>query len=149
MKTILHTVDTGASPQSVFDAIAKIDGLASWWTATVQGEAAVGGVINFRFGTTFNPDMKILEFKPPRRVAWTCIDGHDPWLDAMFQFEIEPRSPGSVLFFRQDYARELSDEEYGRYNFNWGYYLESLRRFVETGRGWPYNTPAETIERPS
>ena len=31
------------------------------------------------------------------------------------------------LRFTQDYAVELSDDDYGIYNFNWGYYLESLR----------------------
>ena len=30
------------------------------------------------------------------------------------------------LRFRQDYATELSDDYYGSYNFNCGYYLGSL-----------------------
>ena len=49
-----------------------------------------------------------------------------------------PRFSGSVLFFRQEYAQELSDEEYGRYNFNWGYCLHSLKRLCETGEGTPH-----------
>ncbi len=40
--------------------------------------------------------------------------------------------------FAQDYARELSDEVYGTYNFNWGYYLNSLKQFCETGTGTPF-----------
>jgi hypothetical protein len=42
------------------------------------------------------------------------------------------------LRFTQDYAVELGDDDYGNYNFNWGYYLESLRLLVTTGTGRPY-----------
>lgn len=139
MKTILHTVDIGAAPEAVYQAIATEAGLSGWWTATVEAEERVGSVIDFRFGATFNPDMKITALESPRLITWTCVGGHEPWMDNHFRFEIEPRGDGCALFFTQEYAQELSDEEYGRYNYNWGYYLESLRRLVETGRGTPFN----------
>jgi hypothetical protein len=40
--------------------------------------------------------------------------------------------------FWQYYARELSDDAYGNYNFNWGYYLESLRMLTSAGSGKPF-----------
>ena len=43
--------------------------------------------------------------------------------------------------FRQEYAQELSDETYGTYNFNWGYYLNSLKLLCETGTGTPFVPP--------
>jgi hypothetical protein len=42
------------------------------------------------------------------------------------------------MVFHQEYARELDDIAYGTYNFNWGYYLDSLRLYCETGTGKPY-----------
>jgi hypothetical protein len=42
------------------------------------------------------------------------------------------------LRFWQDYAIELDDDAYGIYNFNWGYYLESLRLHCTTGQGKPF-----------
>lgn len=144
MKTILHTVDIQASPEDVYSALVTEAGLSGWWTATVEAEERVGGIIDFTFGATFNPDMEITALEPPKLVTWRCVGGHDQWLDNTFRFVIEARAEGSILFFRQEYSRELSDEEYGRYCFNWGYYLESLRKLVETGRGTPYNTP--TVE---
>ena len=42
------------------------------------------------------------------------------------------------LRFWQDYAVELEDDYYGVYNFNWGYYLESLRLLCATGSGRPF-----------
>ncbi len=40
--------------------------------------------------------------------------------------------------FVRVYAQELDDEVYGTYNFNWGYYLGSLKELCETGKGKPY-----------
>lgn len=140
MKTILHTVDIrAAAPEKVFEALTTEKGLAGWWTTTVHADVRLGGVVDFEFGATFNPDMEITELEAPRLLAWKCVGGHEPWIDNTFRFTIEPRGEGTILFFRQEYARELDEEEYGRYNFNWGYYLESLRRLVETGAGNPYD----------
>jgi hypothetical protein len=72
-----------------------------------------------------------------RTVRWRCVAGHEPWLDNTFRFEIAGAAP-TQLMFRHDYARELSDVAYATYNFNWGYYLESLRRLLETGQGKPF-----------
>ncbi len=146
MKTILHTVDIrDATPDKVFEVLATQVGLARWWTTKVKADVRLGGTVDFTFGATFNPEMEITALEEPKLVAWKCVGGHEPWAENTFRFEIEPREEGSILFFRQVYAEELSDEEYGRYNFNWGYYLESLRLLVETGRGRPYlaETPAE------
>ena len=54
------------------------------------------------------------------------------------RFELEEKGTGTVVRFWQNYARELSDDAYGTYNFNWGYYLESLRLLGETGTGKPF-----------
>jgi len=138
MKTILHSVDLRVGPRVVYDSIATVKGLAGWWSTRVSAEIKVGGTIRFQFIDIFNPVMEIVALEPPRRVEWKCIAGHDPWSDNTFHFAIEPRGSGSILFFRQEYAQELSDEEYGRYNFNWGYYLHSLKLLCETGTGTPH-----------
>jgi hypothetical protein len=44
----------------------------------------------------------------------------------------------TTLRFWQHYATELSDDAYGTYNYNWGYYLESLRLLCESGTGHPF-----------
>ena len=75
----------------------------------------------------------------PSRLAWECVAGHEPWSANTFRFELTGRDGGGTsLLFRQEYAQELSDVQYGVYNFNWGYYLESLRRYCDTGQGAPY-----------
>lgn len=140
MKTILHTVDVRAArPQRVWTALTTEEGLSGWWSRRVSApDVRVGGIVDFTFGATFNPDMEITALEEPRRVEWRCVGGHDLWADNTFRFLFEPRGEGTILFFRQRYAQELDDEEYGRYNFNWGFYLESLRLWAETGEGKPY-----------
>jgi hypothetical protein len=70
-------------------------------------------------------------------VAWKCVGGVEQWADS-FRFELEDRDGATRVRFRQDYATELSDDDYAIYNYNWGYYIESLRLYCETGKGKPF-----------
>lgn len=86
--------------------------------------------------------MEITELRPPERVAWKCVSGHEPWADNTFRSKLAGLGEGKTrLRFWQDYATELSDDAYGIYSFNWGYYLESLRLLCETGTGKPFGAP--------
>jgi hypothetical protein len=136
MKTILHAFDITAERAAVFDALTTLDGLAGWWTTSVGGAAGQGGVIDFTFGGDFNPLMRVGDVGDGG-VSWRCVGGHQPWSDNLFRFELGPDVPVSVMF-RQEYAIELSDLAYATYNFNWGYYLDSLRLYLETGAGKPF-----------
>jgi uncharacterized protein YndB with AHSA1/START domain len=142
MKTILHVVDISAPRGTVFGAVASIDGLAGWWTTDVSGDAGPAGLIAFRFpGAGFDPDMRVSSFDQPKRIVWTCVSGVPQWADNTFHFDFAESDTNTTrLRFRQDYATELSDDEYGVYNFNWGYFLESLRRYCETGTGTPHTS---------
>ena len=77
--------------------------------------------------------MQVTEIVPRSALSWRCIGGHDNWQDNEFRFELVPLEPSRTrLRFWQEYATELSDDDYGIYNFNWGYYLESLRLLCTT-----------------
>jgi hypothetical protein len=66
--------------------------------------------------------------------------GHAPWQDSTFRFELAPVDDDRTrLRFTQGYGVELSDDAYGIYNFNWGYYLESLRLLCTTATGKPFH----------
>jgi hypothetical protein len=89
----------------------------------------------FTFAGDFHRQMKQIALNPDRSVKWVCAAGHDNWQDNGCTFTLEPRKSETLLTFSQDYARELSDETYEIYNFNWGYYLNSLKQFVEKNSG--------------
>jgi uncharacterized protein YndB with AHSA1/START domain len=144
MRTIHHVVDTDAAPGTIWTAITERDRLAGWWSTGVECPAArVGARIDWTFGGDFNPVMQITELVAQRRLVWRCVAGHGNWQDNDFVFELATLGPDRTrLRFWQHYATELSDDDYGTYNFNWGYYLESLRLLCATGTGKPYRPAA-------
>ena len=81
--------------------------------------------------------------RPHRLVRWSCVAGHPNWQNNTFSFTLEERKDETLLGFVQEYAQELSDEVYGTYNFNWSYYLNSLKQLCETGMEMPFVPPAD------
>lgn len=138
MKKIIHAVEINSPRSKVFEAITTQEGLSNWWTTKVSVETGLGGIVDFTFMEGFNPDMKVTQLEPDTSVHWQCVGGHDNWLDNTFSFELSDRGDNTLLMFTQNYAQELSDEVYGIYNYNWGYYLESLKGYCENGTGKPF-----------
>ncbi|HEY7282105.1 MAG TPA: SRPBCC domain-containing protein [Actinomycetota bacterium] len=139
MDTILHVVDVPANQADVYAAIATEAGLASWWTTKVRADERVGGEIDFTFvPEVFNPRMRIDTLDEPNVVAWTCVGDAAGWQDASIRFDLRAHEQGTRVTFRQGYGEPLDDESFGVFNFNWGYYLESLRTYCESGAGKPF-----------
>ena len=140
MKTIHHVVDVDAAPATVWSALTEHDQMASWWSTGVRTPtAAVGARVEWTFAGDFNPVMEITRLEPERELVWRCVAGHEPWQDGTFRFALSSADAGQTrLRFWQEYAVELSDDAYGVYNFNWGYYLESLRLLCVEGSGSPF-----------
>jgi uncharacterized protein YndB with AHSA1/START domain len=138
VKRIIHVVSIDAPRNEVFSAITTGQGLSSWWSTRVEASEHVGGEIRFTFTGDFHPVMQVIDMKDNAKVEWECTEGHVPWRDNTFTFILEEDGGRVRLSFNQEYAKELSDIEYGTYNFNWGYYLNSLKQYCETGRGTPF-----------
>jgi uncharacterized protein YndB with AHSA1/START domain len=139
VKVIHQVVDIDAPPAKVWWALTDPAGMAGWWSTKVDSPAvAVGAVTHWTFQEDFNPVMEVTALDPQSELGWRCIGGHDPWKDNTFRFQLEGLDDGRTrLRFWQDYAVELDDDAYGVYNFNWGYYLESLRLLCVNGAGKP------------
>jgi uncharacterized protein YndB with AHSA1/START domain len=140
VKTIHHVVDIDAGRPAVWAALTTGTGLEGWWSPKVSVEEADSRPrVTFVFDGDFNPVMQVTGAEEARRLVWQCVAGHANWQDNTFTFELAALPDDRTrLRFTQDYATELSDDDYGIYNFNWGYYLESLRLLVTTGAGQPY-----------
>ena len=127
MKTILH-VSSGirARPADVFRALTFAEELASWWTTHVDGDAGAGGVVKFTFDGDFDPSMRVDRSEPSSAVEWTGVEVWPSGRTTPSASSSRARDGTTRLRFRQDYATELSDDDYGISNYNWGYYLGSL-----------------------
>ena len=142
MKVIHHVVDVAAPKARVWTALTVHAQMAAWWSTEVTTPtAAVGAQVHWVFVGEFNPVMEITALEPERELGWRCVSGHKPWHDNTFRFELADHGAGTRLRFWQHYAAELGDDAYGIYNFNWGYYLESLRLLCTTGTGRPFVPP--------
>jgi len=140
VKTIHHVVDVDAPTEAVWSALTEHDRMASWWSTQVRTPlAAVGARVEWTFAGDFNPVMEIVGLDVGQELQWRCVTGHEPWRDNTFRFALASLEDGRTrLRFWQEYAVELGDDAYGIYNFNWGYYLESLRLLCTTGKGKPF-----------
>ena len=143
MKTIHHVLDIDAAPEAIWSALTEADRMAAWWSTKLESpSAAVGARTHWTFAGDFNPVMEIIKLDEQKELEWRCVGGHDPWQNGTFRFELVPLDGDRTkLRFWQDYAVELGDDAYGVYNFNWGYYLESLRLLGVTGAGKPFQPP--------
>ena len=136
--TIRHRVGIGGPRATVFDALATLPGLASWWTRDVDGDPAVGGQLRFAFG---GPErvvtMEVVEVEPTSLVVWRCVGGPDEWLDTSFRFELSDADGETVLLFVNDGWREPVEFMY-HCTTKWGYFLLSLKASLEGGNGTPF-----------
>lgn len=137
MNTIIHVLDIKAVPREVFFALTLKDGLYSWWTTRVDVNTDKG-LLDFHFHDGFNPNMKVIRQLPDEEVRWQCIGGHDPWYESTLTFALEEHEGATQMAFMHTLVKGVSDVAYGRYNFNWGYYLDSLRLYCEEGQGKPF-----------
>jgi uncharacterized protein YndB with AHSA1/START domain len=135
VREIIHAFDIGASPGDVFRAITSEQGLSGWWTTKVRLD---DDLIHFTFEDPFHPVMRVTRRDEAKAVEWALERGHDPWSGSTFSFDLDDRDGKTGVLFRMSYGQELPDEVYGIYNFNWGYYLDSLRLLCEEGKGKPF-----------
>ena len=135
MPDIMHTLKIHASPDQVYDAVATAEGLRNWWTRDAVLDSKVGGTGEFSFyGRRFIAKVTIEELTPPRRIAWKVTNA--AWGGDTIVFEVRPEQAGARLsFFHRDF--EQADQRYASATTRWGFYLLSLKRYLETGTGSP------------
>jgi uncharacterized protein YndB with AHSA1/START domain len=125
-----------ASAERVFDCVATLAGLRSWWTPIVAGSTAAGGRLVFGFeGLEEAVAMRVDDLKPATRVRWTCLEhtGAASWADTAISFDLSRCGPSECrLIFRHVglTAEEVAD--------GWHRFLASLSQLVHTGLGAPY-----------
>lgn len=63
MPNIVHRIGTSnTTHEKLYDAIATIEGLKSWWTINVDGKSEEGEILKFRFGRG-SPDFQVIPLK--------------------------------------------------------------------------------------
>lgn len=130
MPNILHRIGIeGTTSETVYQAVASREGIASWWTEKVTGKSTVGSVLQFRFGKG-GPDFQVLELAPPTRVRWKCVAGLEEWIDIRIHFDISQQDGETVLLFKHCGWR--AEVEFMHHcSTQWAYFLIGLKQLVE------------------
>lgn len=140
MPDILLQIPIAAQPEKIFQALTEQSGLTSWWTDQVQAEPRVGSVAVFTFeGGQVVMNMRIAELDRPNRVAWEVADPAPPeWGGTTITFDISEADQGgsSLLFGHRGWAS--TSASFAAINYNWAYYLTSLKDHLEKGEGFPF-----------
>ena len=106
-RSIIHVLDIKASPDTVYNAVATIPGLCGWWTSAISGAPNPGGIIQFRFGEVFRPDMKVL-MSDRSTIRWECVSGEKDWAGSTFRFSWEETAGMVRMTFVQEYANFIA-----------------------------------------
>jgi uncharacterized protein YndB with AHSA1/START domain len=139
MADIRHLLTISASAASVYRAITEQEGLRAWWTTESFAKPEIGAVAEFRFGDRYRNKMRILRLDPVALVKWECLEGDQEWIGTRFIFDLTDNDHLTVLRFCHCDWREATDF-YASCNYQWAYYMNSLKSYCETGRGMPYGT---------
>ena len=141
MHEIKHLVTIDAPVPVVYMALTEQEGLAGWWTSDTVAKPVVGAIAGFRFGDRYHNTMRIEVLEQDSRVEWTCLDGDPEWVDTTFVFDLESHQGSTVLRFSHSNWREMTDF-FAACNYNWGFYMRSLKAYCETGKGTPFSQGA-------
>jgi uncharacterized protein YndB with AHSA1/START domain len=125
--------------ERVYDAVATMEGISSWWTRDgVKGESRQGSRLQFFFGQP-EPSavMEVTKLDPQGRVHWHCVEGADEWIGTKLSFELTRQDGATVVLFTHADWRDPSDFM-AHCSARWAYFLFSLKHLVETGKGTPF-----------
>ncbi|GCE16979.1 SRPBCC domain-containing protein [Dictyobacter kobayashii] len=138
MPTIVIERSIAATPGSVFDALTQQDGIARWWTNDLTVKPEVGSLAEFRF-TRWGAGIlqfEIAELDAGAKVHWFSRKGPPQWAGTSVTWQITPIQDGTKIVFTHDGFAQV-DAVYEQTRGNWEYFLDSLKSFLETGKGTP------------
>jgi uncharacterized protein YndB with AHSA1/START domain len=131
-----------ATPQKVWDALTEPNEIIRWWSSEAQITPEVGTLAEFRFrppaGTL---QFEVVELDQDRKMRWMIRQGPPQWAGTSVTWQLEPAQSSTKLIFTHDgFARV--DEAYEAIRGNWRYFLDSLKSYLETGKGTPGSPPS-------
>jgi uncharacterized protein YndB with AHSA1/START domain len=134
---IMHQLKIHASPEAVYRAMTTAEGVRNWWTRDAALDTTIGGTGEFGFyERRFVIRVSVEELVPSARVGWKTIAGAPGWDGTTIAFALRPAEDGTLLAFAHRGFR-VADERYASATTRWGYYLLSLKHYLEGGRGTP------------
>lgn len=142
MQDVMHLLKIHVSPERVYEAITTADGLRQWWTRDAAIEPKVGAAGEFGFyGKRFVAKVTVEELSPAKRVRWRVTNS--AWQGNDIEFDLKSDGNDTILLFAHR-GFPHANEALASATTRWGFYLLSLKRYLQTGKGTP--NPDDTEE---
>ncbi len=135
VQDIMHLLKIHASVEQVYGAITTADGIRQWWTRDAVIEPRVGAAGEFGFyGKRFVAKVLVEELNPLTHVRWKVTNSAWPGNDIEFDLQ-DDGNDTTLLFAHRGFPR--ADAILASATTRWGFYLLSLKRFMQSGEGTP------------
>ncbi len=135
MQDIVLLIKIHAPAERVYRAITTADDIRQWWTRDAAIEPKIGGAGEFGFhGRHFVAKITVEALDPPARVRWKVTNAAWPGRDISFTLTTDGQDT-TLLFVHRGFPQ--ADEVLGSATMRWGFYLLSLKRYLQTGQGTP------------
>jgi uncharacterized protein YndB with AHSA1/START domain len=135
MQDVMHLIKIHAPAERVYAAITTADGIRQWWTRDAAIEPEVGATGEFGFyAKRFVAKVTVAELSPATCVRWKVANAAWPGNDIEFNLKTDGTAT-TLLFAHRGFPR--ADEGFASATTRWGFYLLSLKQYLQTGRGTP------------
>lgn len=136
MASIEHINVLRAPIAKVYEALTTKEGLSSVWTTELNVKAEPGFINEFSFGKDTDR-FEIKTLVPNQRILWHCIDSDPEWIGTSVSFDLEEKNGKTFVTMKQTGWADVT-EFYRHCNYNWAFFLYSLKCYCEEGKGINY-----------
>lgn len=133
---IEHLSAINAPLEKVYEALTTQEGLAAVWTNDLSVKQKTGEVSEFRFGKDID-QIKIILLDKNKRIEWEVMDSDLEWIGTIISFDLADDKGKTAITLKQEKWRAVTDM-FRFCNYNWGFFLYSLKLYCEEGKGIPY-----------
>ena len=147
MEDYQHTIQLKTDANQVFNALTKE--IPLWWTEMFEGASnKKGQFFTVRFGENVFKMMEVKELVANTKVEWNVKDSliaipelknQSEWIGTSIIWEIKPSSTLTVLKLTHKGLNQ-GIECYDICSEGWQQFINSLRTYIETGKGNPFKS---------
>ena len=146
MPEIMHLLKIRAAQEDVYKALSTPEGIHGWWTRDAALDTKVGGTGVFGFyGHRMVINVRVAELAPPGHMAWDVISSTGGGFDGTTISVDLTSDEGvtSLMFAHRGF--KTGGNNIASATTRWGFYILSLKRYLETGKGTPNPDDTELI----
>ena len=146
MPEIMHLIKIHATQERVYQALSTPEGIRHWWTRDALLDPRVGEVGEFGFYEhRMVIKVNVAELAPPGHLVWDRVSSTGGGFDGTtISFDLNSEKDITSLLFAHRGFKSGSNN-IASATTRWGFYLLSLKRYLESGKGSPNPEDTELI----